>query len=69
MEEIELFEAIYSQRQITRFKPDPVPREAIEKIIEAATKAPSGGNSQPWEYLVITDRDLIARVSQIYREE
>lgn len=69
MKEIGLFEAMYSQRQITRFKPDPVPREAIEKIIEAATKAPSGGNSQPWEFIVITDRDLIARIGQIYREQ
>ena len=32
MEEIRLFEAIYSQRQITRYKPDPVPREAIDKM-------------------------------------
>ena len=59
---------MYSQRQITRYKPDPVPREAIEKIIEAATKAPSGGNTQPWEFVVITDRDLISRIGQIYSE-
>ena len=68
MEDIGMFEAIYSQRQISRFKPDPVPREAIEKILEAATKAPSGANSQPWEFVVITDRDLIQRVGQIYQE-
>lgn len=68
MEQMGLFEAMYSQRQITRFRPDPVPREAIEKIIEAATKAPSGGNSQPWEFVVITDPDLIAKVGGIYRE-
>jgi nitroreductase len=47
MEEIELFEAIYSLPQITRYKPDPVPREVLDKIIEAATKAPNGGNKQP----------------------
>ena len=41
MEETGLFEAIYSQRQFTRYKTDPVPREAIDKIIDAATKAPS----------------------------
>ncbi len=69
MEEIGLFDAIYSQRQITRYKPDPVPREAIEKIIEAATKAPSGGNRQPWEFIVITDRNLIDRIGNIYREQ
>ena len=68
MEEIGLFEAIYSQPQITRYKSDPVPREAIDKIIDAATKAPNGGNKQPWEFIVITDRDLVTRVGQLYRD-
>jgi nitroreductase len=68
MEEIGLFEAIYSQRQIIRYKSDPVPREAIDRIIEAATKAPSGGNTQPWEFIVITDRELITKIGQLYRE-
>ena len=68
MAEIELFEAIYSLPQITRYKPDPVPREAIDKIIDAATKAPNGGNNQPWEFIVITDRNLITKVGQLYSD-
>jgi nitroreductase len=68
MEEMELFEAIYSLPQITRYKPDPIPREALDKIIEAATKAPNGGNKQPWEFIVITDRDVVAKVGQLYRD-
>jgi nitroreductase len=68
MEDIGLFEAIYTQRQFTRYRPDPVPKETIDKIIEAATKAPNGGNKQPWEFIVITDRDLITKVGQIYRD-
>ena len=75
MEQMGLFEAMLSQRQITRFKPGPVPKEAIEKIkeaiekiIDAATKAPSGGNSQPWHFVAITDPDLIARIGGIYKE-
>ncbi|MBI3954376.1 MAG: nitroreductase family protein, partial [Chloroflexi bacterium] len=36
-----IFETIYTLRSLRRFKPDPVPREAIHKVIEAATKAPS----------------------------
>ena len=43
MEQMGLFEAMLSQRQITRFKPDPVPREAIAKIIESATNFPAPG--------------------------
>src|SRR6266508_1982509 len=67
MEEIELFEAIYSLPQITRYKPDPVPRDALDKIIEAATKAPNGGNKQPWEFIVSTDRDVVPNVAPVYR--
>jgi len=58
MEEIGLFEAIYSQRQITRYKPDPVPREAIDTIIDAATKAPNGGNTHTPPDLVVMPRAL-----------
>ena len=68
MEETGLFEAMRTQRGIIRYASDPVPRADIEKIIEAATMAPSGGNSQPWEFMVITDRDLISKVAGIYRE-
>ena len=67
MEEIGLFEALYSQRHITRYKPDPVPREAIDTMIDAATKAPNGGNTQPWECIAITDRALVTQIGQLYR--
>ena len=46
MPEIGLFEAIYSARSLRRFKPDPVPEEMITKIIDAAIRAPSGGDAQ-----------------------
>ena len=68
VDDIGLFEAIFGQRQITRYKPDPVPREAIGKIIEAATKAPNGGNRQLWEFIVVTDGALIERIGRIYGE-
>ena len=68
MANIELFEAVYSQRQITRYRPDPVPKDAIDKIIDAAIRAPSGGNTQPWEFIVITDPDVMAVVGGIYRD-
>ena len=55
-EDITLFDALYSQRAIRYFKPDPVPDELIHKLIEAASKAPSGGNRQGWKFLVIRDQ-------------
>ena len=65
--DIGLFEAIYRQRAIRQFKPDPVPDELLHKLIEAATKAPSGGNRQPWKFLVIRDAELKRRIGEYYR--
>jgi nitroreductase len=60
-------------RSIRRLKADPVESEKIHAILEAAGKAPSGGNTQPWEFILITDtslkkqlRDLTVQGLQIY---
>lgn len=50
------------RRTIRRFKPDPVPDDYVDKIIEAARWAPSGYNMQPWEFVVIKDKKLIAKI-------
>jgi nitroreductase len=60
-------ELVKNRRTIRRFKPDPVPDENVDKIIEAARWAPSGFNSQPWEFVVIKDKKLKADVMQILR--
>jgi nitroreductase len=65
--QIGLFDAIYTQRAIRSFKPGPVPREAIIKIIEAGTKAPSGGNSQPWAFVVIQEAATRAKMAEYAR--
>lgn len=65
-EEIGLFEAMYSQRAVREFKPDPVPDEVIHKLIEAATKAPSGSNRQGWKFLVIRDVELKRKIGEYY---
>lgn len=54
-EEIGLFEAIYSQRALRYLKPDPVPDDLIRKVIDAGVRAPNGGNSQQWGFVVIKD--------------
>ena len=63
-----LGEAIFTQRSIRRLKPDPIPMEDIRLIVEAAVKAPNGGNSQPTRFLVVTDRELIQKFGPIYKE-
>mgnify|MGYP001445826672 CR=1 FL=1 len=63
-EQLGLFDAIYSQRAIRSLKPDPVPDDVLHKIIEAGTKAPSGGNSQPWAFIIVQDHDSIAKIAE-----
>ena len=67
-EEIGLFEAIYSQRAVRMFKPDPVPDELIHKLIEAGTKAPSGSNRQGWKFMVIRDVELKRKIAEYYNQ-
>lgn len=51
-------EAIERRRSIRQFKPDPVPEEALDQILEAARLAPSASNRQPWRFQVIKDPAL-----------
>jgi nitroreductase len=67
-EEIGLFEAMYSQRAIREFKPDPVPDELVRRLIEAATKAPSGSNRQDWRFLVIRDYETKRKIGEYYNQ-
>ena len=61
-------EAMFTQRAIRRFRPEPIPMEDIRLILEAASKAPNGGNRQIARFLVVTDRVLIREFGALYRE-
>jgi nitroreductase len=52
---MDIFEVMETARAIRYLKPDPVAPELIEKLVWAATRAPSPGNSQGWDFLVVTD--------------
>lgn len=64
--ESDVFEVIGTQRAMRRLKPDPVPEEYIKKVIWAATRAPSGGNSQGWRFIVVTDAGKKKALQEIY---
>ncbi len=51
-----------------RFKPDPVPRDVLERVLDNARFAPSGGNRQGWRVIVITDRDTRRRLRELYAD-
>ena len=59
---ISLFEAIYSTRALRRLKPDPVPEDVLFQLLDAAIRAPSGQNAQDWRFILVTDRDLMAKL-------
>ena len=53
---MEIYEAIFGRKSIRAFRPDPVPRPVLEKILTAAIWAPSNSNVQPWEFIVLAGR-------------
>lgn len=69
---MEVFEAIKGRRSVRKYKAKPVERELIKKLLEAAQWAPSGGNIQPWQFIVLEDPkvlDLTRKISPGYLGE
>ncbi len=66
--EISLYDAIHSTRAMRYLKPDPIPDDVIHDILDAAIRGPSGGNSQGWGWLVITDAEVKSKIAGWYRE-
>lgn len=52
---VELYEALATCRAIRRLRPDPIPDATLERVLRAATCAPTGGNAQPWRVIVVRD--------------
>ena len=57
-----IYETVISRRSIRRFKDKPVPRQVLERCINAARLAPSAGNRQPLEYIIVDDEQLLPQV-------
>jgi nitroreductase len=64
-----LLELIKNTRSIRRFRPEPIPDEYVDQIIEAGRWAPSAGNSQPWEFIVVKKQELKDSIVQIIMEQ
>ena len=65
---MEVFEALYTTRAMRRVKPDPVPMDVQAQILDAAVRAPSGGNSQGWRFLLVDDRAIIEKIAPLYKD-
>jgi nitroreductase len=62
-----LEEAMRTQRAIRRLKPDPVDDALVLHLIELALKAPTGSNQQNWDFVVVKDREVKARLGRLNR--
>jgi nitroreductase len=64
---MDMYEGILSTRAMRRFTDEPVSDDEVMACIRAAVQGPSGGNIQPWQFVVVTDADTRAALGNIYR--
>jgi len=55
---MDFYEVISTRRSIRSYKPDPIPEEALNRVLDAARIAPSGSNRQPWKFILVKDDQL-----------
>ena len=63
---MDMFEVIHTLRAMRRLKPDPLPDDVLRRILEAAIRAPSGGNRQPWFFLVVRDHESRKHLAEFW---
>ncbi|MGC8611235.1 MAG: nitroreductase family protein [Athalassotoga sp.] len=62
---MEVIEAIKKRRSVRKYVDKPIPKEILVDIVDCGRLAPSGNNSQPWEFLVVTDKKDLEFLSKI----
>jgi nitroreductase len=62
---MDTLEAIHTRRSIRQYQDKPVPEELVQKLLAAAMSAPSARNAQPWQFVVITDREILQKIPKI----
>ena len=62
---MEILQAIKTRRSIRKYQDKAIPTEVIKDILEAAMFAPSAGNEQPWQFVVVRKRELLEKVGGI----
>lgn len=62
----EALKTILTRRSIRKYVDQPISEDHVQWMLRAAMNAPSGGNEQPWEFLVITDRDKLKKVPEFH---
>jgi nitroreductase len=64
---VETWDAITSRRNVRTFEDRPIPAEDLDRILEAGRRTPSSRNTQPWDFVVVTGRDRLAQLAQVWQ--
>lgn len=65
----DLYEAMSTLRAVRKLRTDPIPHDVLERVLQAACWAPTGGNQQPWRVIVVTDPERKQGLKAIYGPE
>lgn len=64
---METWSTITSRKDVRQFADRPIPPDHLDRILEAARRAPSSQNWQPWDFVVVTDRAQLGELSKVWR--
>jgi nitroreductase len=64
---METWNAIRARRNVRTYEDRPIPEDELGRILEAGRRAPSASNSQPWDFVVMTDRDELVELSHVWQ--
>jgi nitroreductase len=63
---METWDAIRARRNVRQYTDQPIAREDLERILEAGRRAPSAGNWQPWNFVVVTGREQLIELAKVW---
>lgn len=66
-ETVETWDALRARRNVRQFTSKPVPGEALDRILDAGRRAPSAGNWQPWDFVLVTDKPQLAELAKVWQ--
>ena len=66
-ETVEAWDALRARRNVRQFSEQPVPAEALDRILEAGRRAPSAGNWQPWDFVLVTNRAQLVELAKVWQ--
>ena len=64
---MEFYEVIKTRKSVRKYRPDPIPEDVLNRILEAGRAAPSAKNIQPWKFIVIKDPENKKKVAEVCR--